>query len=335
MLKSFLGIYHSLISRLILLVGLTLFVSIFTWAYFNINYQKKSAIDGIVEEVDRLGNTIRLGTHYAMMLNSRDDINQIIKNVSRQEGIENVRIYNKLGQIKFSNVTNEMETITSIKAEACDICHKTDPPLEEVDIASRTRIFGSGEGYRLIGVISPIYNEPSCATDICHVHPEDKKVLGALDVVVSLQNTDKAIQSHEKRIILLAIVSFLGTSLIIGIFLLIFVNRPIKGLIAWTRIIGEGNYDHHEDSRRADEIGQLALAIDQMGQEIKRKQQELNRQRNEYQELFELVPCYITVQDRNLRLVRYNREFTSHFEPTPGDYCYRVYKGREERCDPC
>ncbi|NTU48610.1 MAG: PAS domain S-box protein, partial [Syntrophobacteraceae bacterium] len=335
MLKSFLGIYHSLISRLILLVGLTLFVSIFTWAYFNINYQKKSAIDGIVEEVDRLGNTIRLGTHYAMMLNSRDDINQIIKNVSRQEGIENVRIYNKLGQIKFSNVTNEMETITSIKAEACDICHKTDPPLEEVDIASRTRIFGSGEGYRLIGIISPIYNEPSCATDICHVHPEDKKVLGALDVVVSLQNTDKAIQSHEKRIILLAIVSFLGTSLIIGIFLLIFVNRPIKGLIAWTRIIGEGNYDHHEDSRRADEIGQLALAIDQMGQEIKRKQQELNRQRNEYQELFELVPCYITVQDRNLRLVRYNREFTSHFEPKPGDYCYRVYKGREERCDPC
>lgn len=335
MLRSFRGIYHSLISRLIFLVGLTLFVSISTWAYFNINYQKKSAIEGIVEEVDRLGNTIRLGTHYAMMLNSRDDINQIIRNVSRQEGIENVRIYNKLGQIKFSNITNEVDTVTSIKAEACDICHKTEPPLEGLDMASRTRIFDSGEGHRLIGIISPIYNEPSCATDVCHVHPEDKKVLGALDVVVSLQNTDKSVASYEKRIILLAIVSFSGASLIIGGFLLVFVNRPIKGLIAWTRIIGQGNYDHQEDFHRPDEIGQLALAIDQMGQEIKRKQEELNRQRNEYQELFELVPCYITVQDRNLRLVRYNREFTTHFGPTPGDYCYKVYKGRDEPCDPC
>ncbi len=335
MLRVFRSIYHSLISRLILLVGLTLFVSIFTWAYFNINYQKKSAIEGIVEEVDRLGNTIRLGTHYAMMLNSRDDINQIIKNVSRQEGIENVRIYNKLGQIKFSNVTNEVDTITTIKAEACDICHKTEPPLEEVDMASRTRIFDSGEGHRLIGIISPIYNEPSCATDVCHVHPEDKKVLGALDVVVSLQNTDKAILSHERTLILHGVVSFAGASVIIGIFLLLFVNRPIKGLIAWTRSIGEGNYEHHGDTHRADEIGQLALAIGQMGQDIKRKQQELNRQRNEYQELFELVPCYITVQDRNLRLVRYNREFTRHFGPTPGDYCYKVYKGRDEPCDPC
>ncbi len=140
MSNRFSNIYHSLISRLILLVGLILFVSISTWAYFNIEYQKKNAIDGIVEEVDRLGNTIKLGTHYAMMLNSREDINEIIKNIGRQQGIENVRIYNKQGQIKFSNKSEEVDQVTSIKAEACDICHRTDPPLEAVDIQSRTRI---------------------------------------------------------------------------------------------------------------------------------------------------------------------------------------------------
>jgi histidine kinase len=43
-----------------------------------------------------------LGTHYAMMLNSRDDITQIIQNISRQKGIENIRIYNKLYSLKFS-----------------------------------------------------------------------------------------------------------------------------------------------------------------------------------------------------------------------------------------
>ncbi|GKT08761.1 hypothetical protein [Desulforhabdus sp. TSK] len=42
-------IYHSLISRLIGLVGLFLFVVISTWAYFNIDYQKKSTLENIAE----------------------------------------------------------------------------------------------------------------------------------------------------------------------------------------------------------------------------------------------------------------------------------------------
>ncbi len=335
MLKTFSNIYHSLISRLIFLVGLILFVSVSTWAYFNIEYQKKNAIDGIVEEVDRLGNTIKLGTHYAMMLNSREDITEIIKNIGRQEGIENVRIYNKQGQIKFSNKSEEVDRVTSIKAEACDICHRTDPPMEELDIHSRTRIIDASGGHRLIGIISPIYNEAGCSPGPCHVHPPDKKVLGALDVVMSLEKTDRGILAYKARIILLAVVSFLASSAMIGIFLMIFVNRPIKRLISWTRLIGRGQFHSEMESEREDEIGQLASAIDRMGRNISEKQEELNRQRQEYQELFELVPCYITVQDRNLRLIRYNREYTEKFNPHPGDHCYEAYKGRMERCEQC
>ena len=131
MLEGAKRIYSSLISRLIVLVGLVLFVCIFTWAYFNINYQKENRLQSIIESCDRLGNTIKLGTHYAMMLNSRDDINEITKNIGKQEGIENIRIYNKQGQIKFSSFSSEVDKRTSIKAEACDICHRTEPPLED------------------------------------------------------------------------------------------------------------------------------------------------------------------------------------------------------------
>jgi histidine kinase len=335
MFKSFRSIFNSLISRLILSVGAVLFVSISTWAYFNIKYQQQNVLAAIVEEVDRLGNTIKLGTHYAMMLNSREDINEIIKNIGRREGIENVRIFNKQGQIKFSNTPDEVERTTNIKADACDICHRVEPPMQALDISERTRIFDSPAGYRLLGIISPIYNEPSCSTDNCHVHPQNKKVLGALDVVVSLGDTDKGILWYERRIIGLAVFSFLGISAIIGAFLMVFVNRPIKELIACTRLIGQGRYDVRINSVREDEMGQLALAIDHMGRRINEKQQELNRQRNEYQELFEQVPCYITVQDSNLRLVKYNREFTRQFDPSPGGYCYEVYKSRPERCEIC
>ena len=335
MLKGAVRIYSSLISKLIVLVGLVLFVCIFTWAYFNINYQKENRLQSIIESCDRLGNTIKLGTHYAMMLNSRDDINEITKNIGKQEGIENIRIYNKQGQIKFSSFSNEVDKITSIKAEACDICHRTEPPLEALPVSARTRTFESPEGYRLLGIISPIYNEPSCSSESCHVHPRNKKVLGAVDVVVSLKETDKGIKVYEERIIVLAIISFLATSAIIVTFLFVFVNRPIKKLIAWTRNIAQGEYNHPIDAQWEDEIGQMAHAINAMAAKVSQKQEELNKQRDEYQELFEQVPCYITVQDRGLRLIRYNREFANTFDPYPGGYCYEIYKGRTEVCPYC
>ena len=327
--------HHRLVTKLILTVGLTLLLSISTWAYFNINYQKVKLMDEIVQGTDRLTNTIKLGAHYSMMLNSRDDINQIINNIARQKEIENIRIYNKGGEIKFSNETTEVDSTTNIKAEACDICHRTAPPLTDLRVSERIRIFNSGKGYRLLGIISPIRNEPGCATDACHVHPEDKKILGALDVVVSLRETDNEILTAEKGIIGLALVLFLLTSTIIFIIVLKFVSQPVKRLIDGTRQIANGDLDTKVTIGQADEMGQLATAVNLMAEEIGKKQAELNQQKNEYQDLFEIVPCIITVQDRNYKLVQYNREFAEKFAPQSGDYCYRAYKGRQEKCTVC
>ncbi len=174
-LKRIINLRRSLASKLIVTVGLTLLVTISTWAYFNVNYQEKKLMNNIVVGTDRLTNTIKLGTHYAMMSNSRDDINQIITNIGKQKEIETIRIYNKNGQIKYSNQPSEVDRITNIKAEACDICHKTDPPASQLELTERIRIFDSFKGYRLLGIICPICNEPGCATDGCHVHPEGEK----------------------------------------------------------------------------------------------------------------------------------------------------------------
>jgi len=335
MLNFIKNIRRSLASKLIITVGLTLLVTISTWAYFNINYQEKKLLQNIVVGTDRLTNTIRLGTHYAMMLNSRDDINQIITNIGKQKEIQTIRIYNKNGEIKFSNHLSEVDHTTNIKAEACDICHKTDPPLFELGLTERTRIFDSPGGYRLLGIISPICNEPRCATDACHIHPEGKKILGALDVVVSLADTDKEILTAEKGIIGLAGVVFLVTSAIIFLFVLRFVNQPIRKLIDGTRLIAREVYPGKVAVDQDDEMGQLATAINQMSKEIGEKRAELKKQKDEYQALFEQVPCFITVQDKNFKLLRYNDEFAERFDPEWGDFCYHAYKGRDEKCPNC
>jgi histidine kinase len=327
---------HSLVFRLIFIVGLTVILSISLWAFFNVRHVKSQSMETHIESTDRLSSAIKLGTHYAMMLNSRDDITQIINNIAKQPDIENIRIYNKEGQIKFTNQPHEMDRIIDIKAVACDICHKLDPaPPSDIPLSERTRIFVSPEGHRLMGIVQPISNEPGCAASDCHFHSEDQTILGALDVVVSLKHTDRQVVKMEQGVIHLAVSTILVTSLIIFLTIFVFVKKPIIQLVAGTRRIASGDYNADIDIGSALEIRPLGEAIRQMGHKIGRHQAALRKQKNEYQALFDNAPCMIAVQNRNFELIRYNRAFKERFDPRPGDLCYTAYKGLNEKCPDC
>jgi len=325
----------SLAAKLILSVGITLLVTISTWSYFSITYQKNSLRNEVIAQTERLSNTILLGTHYAMMLNSRDDIHQIVTNIARLGNIQNIRLYNKLGATKFSNRPEELEQISDIRSPGCYICHVSEPALSEVGLAERTRYFVNADGQQVLGMTSAIYNEPGCSASDCHFHPSDQKILGVLDVVVTLAETEHEIRFMEKGVLGLALATFVVTSAIIFLFVMRFVNHPIRRLIAGTEAISRGDYATNLDVARPDEMGQLAGAMKFMCREIGIKQAELNRQRDEYENLFNMVPCIITVQDRNYRLIGHNREFAQLFDPRPGDFCYTAYKGRDSKCPNC
>ena len=55
----------------------------------------------------------------------------------------------------------------------------------------------------------------------------------------------------------------------------------------------------------------------------------------EYQLLFERVPCYITVIDRNFKIIRANENFRENFGDVLGRQCYEVYKKRKTKCPNC
>ncbi|MFH0900800.1 MAG: PAS domain-containing protein, partial [Pseudomonadota bacterium] len=54
-----------------------------------------------------------------------------------------------------------------------------------------------------------------------------------------------------------------------------------------------------------------------------------------YNLLFDRVPCYVTVLDRNLRVVRSNDLIRRVFGATEGERCYRLYKDRDGECEDC
>jgi PAS domain S-box-containing protein len=69
--------------------------------------------------------------------------------------------------------------------------------------------------------------------------------------------------------------------------------------------------------------------------EIKQLHNQLRESQKRYRLLFEDVPCYISIQDRDLRIVDANRMHREAFGSYFGCKCYEVYKHRTDVCVPC
>lgn len=86
-----------------------------------------------------------------------------------------------------------------------------------------------------------------------------------------------------------------------------------------------------------DEKGRIVAVMEMSTDitEIKMLQRQLHESQQLYQLLFEEVPCYISVQDRNLKIVQANRRFKEDFGDQVGAHCYDIYKHRREPCLVC
>lgn len=69
--------------------------------------------------------------------------------------------------------------------------------------------------------------------------------------------------------------------------------------------------------------------------EIKLLQKRHKESQEKYRLLFEEVPCFISMQDRDLRIVEANRFHREAFGTSYGGKCYEVYKRRSTECQPC
>lgn len=56
---------------------------------------------------------------------------------------------------------------------------------------------------------------------------------------------------------------------------------------------------------------------------------------NLFQQLFDEIPCYISVQDKDFRLTATNKMFKRDFGDEIGSHCYAVYKHRGAPCEKC
>jgi two-component system NtrC family sensor kinase len=262
--------------KLIFVVALTSLTIIGIFAYFTVKSQSNSLIAEVERHANQLGETVVSSTRFDMMLNQRDRIQQIINSIGSQPQIRDVRIINKVGEIIYSSDVNNIDKMVDKRAESCYACHAEDKPLEQISITERTRVFKvHPDSNRILGIITPIYNEKSCWKSDCHAHPQNQKVLGVLDVSISLAEVDKEIVRREWEIVIFAMIAIIAVGLLIALFVRRWVSNPVYDLLDATQQISQGNLNYSIKDLGDDEIGKLGESFNNMTKKLSEARMQL------------------------------------------------------------
>jgi len=291
--------YRSLGFKLICTVSAIAILVIGVYATVNINTQRNQLIHQVIQSTSLVSDAIKRSMRYDMLKYQPERLHRAIDTIGGQEGIEKVRIFNYLGEIIYSSDRKEMGAMVDKSSEQCYACHAREKPFERLTTSARSRIFETAAGHRVLGMINPIYNEFDCYSASCHVHPQEQKVLGVLDIDVSLTDVDRVIISSKKKMSLFAVVAILAISLTIGLFIQRFVSRPVKHLLRGTERVAAGDLSTPLEISSANEIGILASSFDQMTQRLQGSEQELKASEEKYRSLFDNDPNPIFVFDRS------------------------------------
>ncbi len=294
-LLAILSITIKLIANIDMSLGVKLYISIFLVMFIglgifivkDITNQRNNLLNLVQVSAVRATDIIRNSIHYSMLINRKDDIEQIFKYFEEMEGIEVIRIYDKNGKINFTTRPEEQFSQVGISSTVCQVCHFSHTPLKQLEIRERTRFTTATDGCRIMSMIVPIRNEPACSGVNCHVSVDEKEILGVLDVQMSLHAVDEALAENQNYTIVASAILVISVLLVTGILIWTLIRKPIFKLSEATKVIASGNLNYKIPMNRHDEIGQLAHSFNIMVRELNKAQNEVTKWSNTLQEKVE------------------------------------------------
>jgi adenylate cyclase len=178
-----------------------------------------------------------------------DDIlslNTLIKEATDTEGLRYAVVADTRGLIRAHTDVNQIGTLLSAATPA-------QPPVTRGKVSYYSFVTPSGE--QMLNLYRDVLFQD--------------KILGTVHVGVSLDFIEHLVAREKGSIIYVTFV-MMTIGLAIAIYLGLRFSRPITQLVAATEAIGKGDYRYRVELNRRDELGNLATAFNQMGEELLR-----------------------------------------------------------------
>ncbi len=245
-------------------IAVVIFGTMMTMTLLALQSQGEFLIGEAVRGAALFSDTIRSSTHDQMLRGQKAEAYKVMESIGALEGIEKVRLFNKEGRITYSTEEGDAGTFVDKKAESCYACHAAGKPIVRLSMANRARIYRAKDGHRVLGMVTPIYNDETCASSTCHVHPSTQRVLGVVDIGISLAEIDGRISRFAFRTVAVSAVATLLLAILAWFSSRRFVLRPVSDMVAATRRIAEGHLKERLPVRVHDELGFLASSFNDM-----------------------------------------------------------------------
>ena len=236
--------------------------------YLNVRLHRQHLEQNTLAAAERISDVIKQGTTEYMLRNDREGLYRSIQTMAAEPGIEKIRIFDQEGRITYTTNAAEQNHIVDKTGEACYGCHAQSQPLARLNRPDRFRIYRNAAGTRVLGIITPIENRPSCSNATCHAHPAGQQILGVLDTNLSLAKADVQLAESSQRMIAYTGCALLLIALLSWFFVWQVVGRPVKALQRGTEHLGNGNLGYQIEVQSADEIGELARSFNDMSRRL-------------------------------------------------------------------
>lgn len=265
---------HSLSAKLNLLLLGAMLVIFALLGYLNVRLHRQHLEQNTLLTAERISNVIKHGTTDYMLRNDRRGLYDSIQTIAAEPGIEKIRIFDQEGRITYTTNAAEQNHVVDKTGEACYGCHAQSQPLTRLNRPDRFRIYRNGGGHRVLGIITPIENRPSCSNAACHAHPAEQQILGVLDTNLSLATADVQLAESSRRMIAYTACGLALIAILSWFFVWKVVGRPVKALQRGTEHLTAGNLGYQIEVQSADEIGDLAHSFNDMSSQLKSERTE-------------------------------------------------------------
>ena len=265
---------HSLSAKLNLLLLGTMVIIFALLGYLNVRLHRQHLEQITLQSAERVSDVIRHSTTDYMLRNDREGLYRSIQTMASEPGMVKIRIFDKEGRITYTTDPAELNHVVDKRAEACYACHAQSQPLARLNRPDRFRIYRGAAGSRVLGIITPIENQPACSNAACHAHPAEQQILGVLDTDLSLQRADVQLAESSSLMIAYTACALLLIAPLSWFLVYRIVGVPVTALRRGTERLAAGDLGYQIDVRSKDEIGELADSFNGMSRQLQSEHNE-------------------------------------------------------------
>jgi two-component system NtrC family sensor kinase len=242
--------------------------------YLTVDQHRRHLEAAALVSAEQQSEVLRRSASHYMLKNDRGGLYEMMINMADQPGVVRMRIMNSEGMISYSTLPSEVGKSVDTASEACYGCHEQSQPLTRLNRSDRFRVY-KADGSRVLGIITPIENQPACSNATCHAHPASTQILGVLDTNLSLAKVDASLAEDRGRMLVYFTVALVTLLALSGVFIGNVVHTPLRLLKHGTDRVAKGELGTQIPVTSNDEIGEVAQSFNEMSNKLQLAQAEI------------------------------------------------------------